>query len=939
MSENTTTPLWLDLKIDYIDENFNKVLHYMYAYSTREKDSFYDTTLSLLEDRIKALIQEFHAQPLVQDETLSKDKEHMQFIARLLGLYLLSADKNSKNYRTAFLLFVYSLSVLEPKNISLDFMSNAFKFVLGTLPTKSILEWSDIENFYPDIVAHKLNNVIAAHVGFAKGENFVMLGTLQLKSRKLSLAATTKTDFSLATAESLSVMDDIITIVTTRADRLRQSQQSDIAAIKTFVKEFMASQQRVRPQLKSYKVGDIVEVRLIGKKGRHMQVETVDMNYQQITGVVKFPQNYMFYNEQDFVDAIDINNQFDAVYLGDGEFEIMTQFMAYIKDDVFESGAVVKAKAMMVQDNFNFIGWGTETGISLYTARVEGVAFGDCAEIKVGQMSYHKDGTPNGWISGEFLQLIDEDVNYDAAKHHRASKFPYEDESDSKDVNILSAEFIKAMYRNLVFNQQHCIVNPSEVYRTISVCMMLATLVGKERDVMYLEFLADYLEGLLHFAKSEYNEIELPDYAAEQTTESIVRRQNIVSILQAYGTKANAEILDRIIDDNEDAFLVKLAILVQSSNRLQDVINSSMQNIIKREIISLLAVDSDGETDLEEENGVYLGMENDRQEFKTSFFHAPQNAKEQRQYVNIFKGVCAFLNTTEGGTLYIGVNDLGYVQGIDHDIEHLQSITYGNYKGMDGYIRYITDQAKKYFDIDVVANIKLRPMYDNKVVAMDIMPYEFGIVKFDDVAYLRLYAESVAIGKSAIMRIESRKKISVTKKDSKVEDLSRAIRAQRRVVLHNYQSSNSCKISDRRVEVFDFTNNGTSIWCYDLDKCAVRLFNIARIGYVEVTTTPWEHSAEHKAGNIDIFNMTGSCTYNICLRLNLRAKNLLLDEYPQAKDYLTKESEDSWMLCTDVYNLAGVGRFYIGLANSIEIVDAPALKEYVAQYCAEYLKM
>ena len=45
--------------------------------------------------------------------------------------------------------------------------------------------------------------------------------------------------------------------------------------------------------------------------------------------------------------------------------------------------------------------------------------------------------------------------------------------------------------------------------------------------------------------------------------------------------------------------------------------------------IKCLAIETEGETDLEEENGVYLGIENDRQEFKTSFFHAPANAKEQ----------------------------------------------------------------------------------------------------------------------------------------------------------------------------------------------------------------------------------------------------------------------------------------------------------------------
>ena len=83
--------------------------------------------------------------------------------------------------------------------------------------------------------------------------------------------------------------------------------------------------------------------------------------------------------------------------------------------------------------------------------------------------------------------------------------------------------------------------------------------------------------------------------------------------------------------------------------------------------------------------------------------------------------------------------------------------------------------------------------------------------------------------------------------------------------------------------------------------------------------------------------MTGSSSYSICLRLNLRAKNLLLEEFPRAKEHISNEGKNSWLLNTDVYNLAGVARFYIGLANSIEIINAPELVEYIKSYCKAYL--
>ena len=138
--------------------------------------------------------------------------------------------------------------------------------------------------------------------------------------------------------------------------------------------------------------------------------------------------------------------------------------------------------------------------------------------------------------------------------------------------------------------------------------------------------------------------------------------------------------------------------------------------------------------------------------------------------------------------------------------------------------------------------------------------------------------------------------------------------------------------------MFDFTENGSSIWCYDLEKNDVRLFNIARIGYVEATKQPWANQDKHKCGNIDIFNMTGNKAIDVCLRLNLRAKNLLIEEFPRAKDCIVKECNDnSWLLTTQVYNIAGVARFYMGLANSIQIVSAPELKEYVKEFCNDHL--
>ena len=72
----------------------------------------------------------------------------------------------------------------------------------------------------------------------------------------------------------------------------------------------------------------------------------------------------------------------------------------------------------------------------------------------------------------------------------------------------------------------------------------------------------------------------------------------------------------------------------------------------------------------------------------------------------------------------------------------------------------------------------------------------------------------------------------------------------------------------------------------------------------------------------------------ISLQLDLMAKNLLVEEYPKAKEFITgqKGDENVWFFTTDICKIEGIGRFYIGLANHILILEGDALKEYAKEY-------
>ena len=85
--------------------------------------------------------------------------------------------------------------------------------------------------------------------------------------------------------------------------------------------------------------------------------------------------------------------------------------------------------------------------------------------------------------------------------------------------------------------------------------------------------------------------------------------------------------------------------------------------------------------------------------------------------------------------------------------------------------------------------------------------------------------------------------------------------------------------------------------------------------------------------------MTGEKPFHVSLQLDLMAKNLLIEEFPSAKNHIKphKGDDNIWYFDTVVYQLEGVGRFYMGLANRIKILEAPELKAYVSDFSKQYL--
>lgn len=169
-----------------------------------------------------------------------------------------------------------------------------------------------------------------------------------------------------------------------------------------------------------------------------------------------------------------------------------------------------------------------------------------------------------------------------------------------------------------------------------------------------------------------------------------------------------------------------------------------------------------------------------------------------------------------------------------------------------------------------------------------------------------------------------------------VEALADAIKRKKQVVLKQYESANSNEVRDRLIEPVEFTANMIDIWAYDVDNADNRVFKVARIHEVEVLDSDWAFASRHKAIRPDVFRMVGSLSEKIVLQLDTRAKSLLLEEFPLAEKDLRRE-DGKWLLRTTIHSLEGAGRFVIGLAADIKIVEGDKLRKYVLDYQKKHI--
>lgn len=163
----------------------------------------------------------------------------------------------------------------------------------------------------------------------------------------------------------------------------------------------------------------------------------------------------------------------------------------------------------------------------------------------------------------------------------------------------------------------------------------------------------------------------------------------------------------------------------------------------------------------------------------------------------------------------------------------------------------------------------------------------------------------------------------------KVIRLIRAIENKECVILKGYQSSNSASVTDRMVEPFEFTLNYGYIWCYEQEAGQCKLFKTARAAEVQMTGIVWKHEELHCPEPMDVFRIHGSDQIRVKLLMNMRAANLLAEEYPMAEEFIEAAGNNQFYFRGWVTNFEGIGRFILGLPDDIRVLSPENLKLFL----------
>lgn len=863
-----------------------------------------------------------------------------------------------------------------------DFVGTALDAICYPM-TETGLDWTSVQDAPSlDLITYKLMAGIQfdrtesdffRYMG--KGKVICSNGTLRIYSSEVGEAGSKAFDLFDGRVEAISR--------NSRDEKLKSSDQGNIEAIAAFAETFLRSQEsfvKGKTMLRTYSSGDTVNIKLLGIEGDHVNCVLLDhdndnplygplVNEELIRGTVTQDIFPYFYQDDVIPGAVLVEDENGV------RFSIKNAYAAYAMDAAQKSerdGSVFEAKVTRVCTDIGRIYWMTPFGYGGVSFPVEGK---DLKEGDICVMSIHSIRPSGGSF---YINLCPPRYNYGVVDVRFEEDDVLQDFVKTEDKVEMSwktaAEVEKAEDATTVGTLASIIANraPAEAslnrYKSLLIAIFLRTTIGESEGTSRARAEAFYRRVLISFAQGVKISADSSPVLGEG-------RADLLHLLSVADSKRGTLISETFVSGADELTRKVGALLLglELSAEFPDQLKADREEI-RRKICELLEVSDQYRPMSESKVGKYGRVENHDVEFKASYvFRNDEISKADLDYQGrgqVFEAVCGFLNA-DGGTVYLGVNNngdpiLSEDAGIRADMKWLCSnyqtvnamrsrklghnVVKVGEEDLDHYVLFLNGEKELFFKESLQGNITIEATEDGDAVRIRVRPSEYEIAylysdreRNDGVAYVRDGGRTVrmtAVQKER--RLAGLKK--VTKEIGFVVTIQEAIDQHRKLIFKDYASGNSGKVGDRFVVPVNLFYNDENVYCYDLEAGQYKQFRLKRISSIETEMDdPCYPLPLEAPKEVDVFRWLadGRPSFHIKLRMDIGAKNYLLEEYSCAESLpeseLYEESRDKWILDTRVNGLGAVRRFYLGLADKIEILDTED-SEALKQECSQYVK-
>lgn len=737
----TQPDFWLEIRKEYIIENFEKLLIYLRRYQfSGNKDSgsgeflttcryLMDLAEELSEYALKNSFISFSEFKLSGSEmTVSDELAYRIIVAAIIVSQKIGEDKQKLLCRLINLLVVsHKMPNADIADDLINVAANCIRFA----PIQTLgITWDDIENPGSFSSIRLLHNISRTKFKTDEGtESYIEgKGTVIFSKGQVIAAPVNKPDFfklsaKKALSEYISIGENVF-ILLPKSDHMRRPYSvEEVAEGMTFMTRAQAS---VRPSSsdsrKKYSPGMVIPVIIRSSYGVKIEASTIDPEYEKVYGKININLNESL-RYSDIFQVIHKFNPGTLLFVGytpnDKEFAFslkggFDQFYAEYADQMRGE----KLPGVYVGDYSAGTQWLTEDG---FLANVMGKITNEdmlyamdhniSLTIRLNSArQYNGNIVVNGSIVDDlelyglmepiedleayqhdcFIYIFEQFLKYCEANRPHFSKDKQIKEVPEHSVSVIA---------NILTEHSRRYSDTLPRMACLQAALMLSFCGCDELLSAYIRHELEYQLAIARFAGGASPiSISLGHGSILDGVSEVEKHERIIGMIRNYkepeiGHAAERNIADENIESTVDG-------LIDASNRLIGKIDDREISRIKLELARTLDVDDQFKSS---DESTYYGVESDTLEFKTSAVCPPKNKlkgnaeyEPDTQIWAILKTVCGFLNSTTGGELLIGVRDNGLAAGIEHDYNLLyedRRIPEANADRYRTYLKNIIDNS------------------------------------------------------------------------------------------------------------------------------------------------------------------------------------------------------------------------------------------------------